>query len=623
MRSWLACALFLAASGWHGSALAHGFFIVNTTSDHDDGACEEAPAGDCSLREAIEAANAEMNDHPDAPDSIGFDFGPGAEPPFEIQLESPLPEIVEGLVLNGSSEPRFILAGDGVPVIAIDGGGLDYLFRVRADNTLFISLALTNAAVTAIDAEQADYLLVRGCHFGVDPQTGVSLPSSGLAFGAHAIHVRDTFRARIGGLDALSRNVLAGAGAEAILIEGSDSSIVHGNHVGVDASGLEARSNALLAPGAFAIDVRGSESVEVWDNVVAANVGGGVRLEGSPSSSVERNLIGLDASGVLELGNGGTGVRIETDASGVSLIENVVSANAGAGVACAAGTGGAWEMFRNVIGVDQAKSEVLPNEGDGVRIESGCEGAILGDGDPDDGNFIAHNEGAGVRSVDGTAMVRGNAIFFNQGLAIDAGLAGPTPNDSGDAMRPVNSPEGLELVLDMDQLTARACVPPGATVDVYEAAPGIDSGAVVWLGSVVEGSAEYGDDGAPCSATNTAAVEVTLRSVSDVAAVVLTATVDGHTSELSLPLTEDEPSPNDACERDADCDAATPTCDPVFRQCVAAPAEPPKPRDNEPASNGSGCAATRLGESATRSIDGWLILCIVACILRRRSRIFT
>ena len=201
MRFVVFLSLVLWVNGWAPRAKAHGSFVVNTTADSDDGSCEEPPGGDCSLREAIGAANAAMNDHPDAPDSIGFDFGPGAVPPFIIQLGAPLPTITESLVIDGRSEPRYIVGTAKVPVIIIEGGGFDQVFRVRADNTLIVSLALTDAAVSGIDAENADFLLVRDCYFGIHPDTGARLGDDPQqpAFGAHAIRVTASERPRIGG----------------------------------------------------------------------------------------------------------------------------------------------------------------------------------------------------------------------------------------------------------------------------------------------------------------------------------------------------------------------------------------------------------------------------------------
>ncbi len=243
---WVLCFVLLV-NAWVSRAKAHGFFVVNTTADSNDGSCEEPPVGDCSLREAIAAANATMNDHPDAPDSIGFDFGSGAVPPFIIQLGAPLPAITEGLVIDGRTEPRYIVGTAKVPVIIIDGSGFDDVFRVRAPSTLILSLALTNAAVSGIDAENADFLLVQGCYFGIHPDTGARLGADPQepAFGAHAIRVSATYRPRIGGESELAGNVIAGSGAEAVVIERGNDLVLIGNHIGVDPTGQEARPNSL------------------------------------------------------------------------------------------------------------------------------------------------------------------------------------------------------------------------------------------------------------------------------------------------------------------------------------------------------------------------------------------
>lgn len=573
MRRFLDLGPLLLVLMWSGTAQAHGSFLVNTTADANDGACESAPAGNCSLREAIMAANALVNDHPDAPDAIAFDFGLQSEAPFLIALESPLPPITEGVVLNGGSEPHYIVSREHVPVILIDGSGFDHVLEVRSDSTLVIALAFTNAAVSAIDAELADFLLVQGCYFGIQPSTGAALYSASgePAFGHHAIHVRDTFRARIGGQGELTANVIAGAGAEAVLVERGDGLLFHGNYLGVDPSGVEARPNSVEQTSAFSVHVRDSNAIEIWDNVISAGFGGGLRLSDTNGAAVERNLIGLDASGRAALGNGSTGLLIEGDIDQTVVADNWISANAGPGVVCAEGSLGAWHMLRNSIGVDFALSDVLPNAGHGVLIETGCAGASIGSSTPDDGNLIVHNQGAGIRSVDGRATIRANKIFLNQALEIDAGPSGRTENDPSPDELPVNFPEGLELRVEDSSLTVRACVPSGAIIEVFEAmlGSGPDAGAFRFLGRGVEGGSEDRDASAGCSTTNEAAFDLTLPIEEPVAAVVLSATLSDHTSELSAALRPiDEVPPEHQCTRGSDCGAEIPICDPVFRHCV-------------------------------------------------------
>jgi CSLREA domain-containing protein len=657
MWTFLAIGLAILFSGSPGTVRAHANFVVNTTADSDDGSCELAPDGDCSLREAIEAANDFLNDHPDAPDTVTFDFGDGAVPPFTIVLESPLPLITEGLILDGRSEPRFIVSREHVPVIIIDGGGFDHVLRVRSDNTLVLTLAFTNAAVSALDAEYADFLLVQGCYFGVHPETGEAmLPGPGLpAFGSHVVHVRDTYRPRIGGQGELARNLIAGAGAEAVLVERSDNLVFHDNYIGLDPSGLEARPNAFEDPRAFALDLATSDRSEIWNNTVASNLGGGVRLSNATSTSVEGNKIGVDATGRLGLGNAGPGIMIAGDSSGIGIFGNVISANAGHGISCIEGTSGPWTVKRNSIGVDNAQSDTLPNEGDGIYLESGCAGAVIGSENANQGNLIAHNDGAGVRAVDGNAAILGNAIFLNDGLSIDAGLPGRTDNDLGDESLPTNHPEVTGFNREGGELLIQACVAPGAIIEVYEALtiPGGTPGALRPLLSAIEGSEEDGDASDSCSDYNEAAFELTLPIEESVALIVLTATVEGHTSELSdlLDLNPEDPEP-EACASGADCSMSEPICDPVFRDCVYCVddeaddsldsgcsfetprcvedadgrsclepeqgppgAGPPAPA--EPVS-GSRCEASLMGDSSGRS-EGWLLILCAAALFRRRA----
>ena len=559
----------MLVSAWAGSVRAHAAFIVNTTADIDDGSCELAPDGDCSLREAIQAANAFLNDHPDAPDSVVFDFGDGAVPPFTIVLDSPLPTITEGLILDGRSEPRFILSREHVPVIIIDGGGFDQVFRVRAPNTLIVSLALTNAAISGIDAEDADFLLVRGCYFGIDPDTGVRLGGDPQepAFGSHAIRVSASYRPRIGGDGELAGNIIAGSGAEAVAIEGGDDLVLIGNRIGVDPAGREARPNCLDEPTAFAVAIDGAESAEIIDNVIAANSGAGLRLLNTPSALVAQNHIGVDETGRVGLGNASSGVHLEGDIDGLLLQGNVIAANGGDGVACATDATGQWMMSSNVIGVDAAQSQVLPNLGDGVAIASGCEGAVVGTIGLGQGNVIAHNQGAGVRMPEGISTVRGNSIFLNGELGIDAGERGVTANDIDDAALPVNFPQVREIGQAGGNLEIHGCTVGSATIDIYEASPdpsGFGEG-MRHLGAIIEGGALDGDDATECSSENGAAFSIALET--DATAVTLTATHRGRTSEFSLVYSEADVEPDPGCDDDSSCEAPSPICNTVLRRC--------------------------------------------------------
>ncbi len=71
------------------------FTTVNTTDDSDDGACTPTH---CSLREAINAANADAG-----LDTIVFNI-PG-EGPHSIKLTSGLPSIEDSVIIDGYTQP--------------------------------------------------------------------------------------------------------------------------------------------------------------------------------------------------------------------------------------------------------------------------------------------------------------------------------------------------------------------------------------------------------------------------------------------------------------------------------------------------------------------------------------
>ena len=102
---------------------AAGDLTVNTTADTDDGACEDLvggdPTKDCTLREAINAANADA-----AKDTIRFDdmvdddASPG-DGVFTINPATAHPAITSPVNLDGATVPGY----SSSPVVEINGSG--------------------------------------------------------------------------------------------------------------------------------------------------------------------------------------------------------------------------------------------------------------------------------------------------------------------------------------------------------------------------------------------------------------------------------------------------------------------------------------------------------------------
>jgi hypothetical protein len=151
---------------------------------------------------------------------------------------------------------------------------------------------------------------------------------------------------------------------------------------------------------------------------------------GSNGNTVSSNRIGTDVAGTADLGNGLHGVQISTGASnnligGASGVGNVISGNDTNGVNILwTGTSGN-RVAGNIIGLDVTGTVLLGNTAFGVAVAQGATGNIIGE--TGGGNVISGNGMAGVRIVDtGTSnnLVQVNSI----GLDISGAL--PRPNSA-------------------------------------------------------------------------------------------------------------------------------------------------------------------------------------------------
>src|SRR5207302_434811 len=144
------------------------------------------------------------------------------------------------------------------------------------------------------------------------------------------------------------RNVVAGNLQEGILVygAGTDSNVVAGNYVGVNAAGTAVLSNALVGvyvvAGARGNRV-GTDGNGVADaaerNVISGNLWDGVFIgdPGTDGNLVAGNFIGVDVTGAAALGdnygvridNGAKANRVGTDGNGVAdpAERNVISGN--------------------------------------------------------------------------------------------------------------------------------------------------------------------------------------------------------------------------------------------------------------------------------------------------------
>ncbi len=253
--------------------------------------------------------------------------------------------------------------------------------------------------------------------------------------------------ALIGGAAALARNVVSGNTGDGVDIGAlAVSTVIQGNFIGTDQTGIKAIANSGSGISLDATGVTIGGTAQGAGNVISGNASAGVLISGATTTGVVilGNRIGTDSAGTAALGNGTFGVLV-SGAPGVTIggtatgDGNIVSANQTAGIGLYADTTGAV-VQGNLIGTDTTGSQPLGN-GSGIVIDGGSSSNTIGGIAKGAGNTIAFSASTGV-DVDATAgsgnEIRLNSIFSNTGLGIDLGGNGVTPNNSAGHVGPNN-----------------------------------------------------------------------------------------------------------------------------------------------------------------------------------------
>jgi len=138
---------------WVESVAHAATFTVNTADDHNDGVCN---AGDCTLREAINAAN--------AGDTISFNIpGSGVH---TINATSGF-SITKAVTIDGTTQPGYA----GAPLIEINGAGAGAGvngFAVNAPNVIIRGFIINRFPAYAISFDSLGNGTVQSCYIGTN-----------------------------------------------------------------------------------------------------------------------------------------------------------------------------------------------------------------------------------------------------------------------------------------------------------------------------------------------------------------------------------------------------------------------------------------------------------------------
>ena len=175
--------------------------------------------------------------------------------------------------------------------------------------------------------------------------------------------------------------------------------------------------------GAAGLTLAGGGST-VRNLVVNRFDGHGILVTGGGGNRVEANLIGTDAAGAADLGNGGAGVWVDDQGANTVGPGNVISANRNGVVIAGDETATGNVVTGNLIGTDAAGTADLGNGAFGVVV-TGAVANVVGPA-----NVISANDEGGVRVIDGGYATR-TADNVVRGNRIGTDAAGGAPLGNG------------------------------------------------------------------------------------------------------------------------------------------------------------------------------------------------
>lgn len=346
-------------------------------------------------------------------DTIQFNIA-GAGP-HVITLAAALQPVLQPLIIDGLSQPGASCSGlPADPLIVVNGSGLgggNTGLVINAGNTRVRGLVIQRFSSHGVVLQGGSGIVLECNYIGTNAAGVNDLGNGGIG-----VYVNNTPGAT------LLRNLIAGNGSYGVYLGGGNASgnMLRGNFIGTNESGTVAISNdetGVLIESAANTTIGGTQTAD--RNVISGNAGYGVAVNGSSGGSVVRgNYIGVSSNGSTALGNNGAGVSV-AGANGIQIggsdagAGNVISGNTGPGLILQNNAQNSV-VARNIIGLNAAATASVGNSSFGIYLPNGNNSTIGGNGS---GNVIAGNgqDGIFISGSSTNNAIYGNAIGTNQG----------------------------------------------------------------------------------------------------------------------------------------------------------------------------------------------------------------
>lgn len=391
---WLASLLFLGSTLlWPRSSFSQtgvDEFFVDTLADNpvtniNNHCTDDVVNGNCSLRQAIAKANATPGTNRI---TITFDLvteGYVASKPYIITLSELLPPITRANVTISAE----VLPSD-IPQVAINANSANAGLVLNGGGAIIEGIAIYGAS--------SDVGGYRG--------SGIYISSANNTI----------------------RNCYIG-----LQLDGTIPPDANRNRNGIMIIGANARNNQI---GAFSIP-----------NTIAGNIANGIFIENASQNTMRANRIGvLYTSATAARPNGGHGIQIlsntASDPNGraelnviggaTSAERNIIGANGLSGIFISGSQTYTTTISSNLIGVNLDSEPAFGNGGDGIRIEDGAQGTVIGSASATLPLVVSDNNGYGiqVRSGGGAAPIN-TAISGYTIIGLNRGFTSARPNGQG------------------------------------------------------------------------------------------------------------------------------------------------------------------------------------------------
>lgn len=281
--------------------------------------------------------------------------------------------------------------------------------------------------------------IIQGNLVGTDLTGTLKIPNGydGIAIGGGALSTT------VGGTAPGSANLSSGNNAGGITMSGDTASgtVVQGNYVGTDVTGTKPLGNGqngvLICCGAHDNTIGGTAAAA--RNIVCSNATG-VSVQTAHNNTIEGNFIGVDATGLVALGNQYDGMLVCCSSANNSIggsvtgAGNVIAANGANGITINDDGTTGNTFYGNFIGTDAGAAVNLGNARNGVQFNGAASGNTLGGVLTGMPNVIANSGDRGVAlpAVESVHNAfRGNHIYGSATLGIDLANDGVTPNHAG------------------------------------------------------------------------------------------------------------------------------------------------------------------------------------------------